>query len=50
MPKKSKIPKGKIKCPQCKELIEEGLIFCPECGVRIPDYLRWNSDSSVTIL
>jgi len=39
---RSKIQKGKIKCPTCKEIIEEGLIFCPECGNRIPEFLRYN--------
>ena len=44
--KKIKNPKGKIKCPECNELIDEGLVFCPECGVRIPEFLRFNPDSS----
>ncbi|MFX1258413.1 MAG: hypothetical protein ACFFAN_11175, partial [Promethearchaeota archaeon] len=26
------VPEGKIRCPDCKEIIEEGLTFCPECG------------------
>ncbi|TFF87261.1 MAG: zinc-ribbon domain-containing protein [Promethearchaeota archaeon] len=34
----------KIKCPDCKEEIDEGLQFCPECGHRIPDFLRFNPD------
>lgn len=38
----SDAPPGKIKCPHCKELIEEGLTFCPECGHRIPEFLRFN--------
>jgi len=32
--KKSKVPSGKIKCPDCEKIIEEGLTFCPECGKR----------------
>ncbi|MFO8020049.1 MAG: zinc ribbon domain-containing protein [Promethearchaeia archaeon] len=35
-------PEGKIKCPHCKEIIEEGLTFCPECGHRIAEFLRYN--------
>jgi len=50
MPKKSKIPKGKIKCPQCNQIIDEGLTFCPECGSRIPEFLRYNPDSTVGTL
>ena len=46
MPKKSKIPEGKIKCSQCNQLIDEGLTFCPECGKRIPEYFRFNPDST----
>ncbi len=44
MPKKSKIPEGKIKCPHCKEIIEDELQFCPECGNRIPKHLRWTQN------
>ncbi|MFX0188546.1 MAG: zinc ribbon domain-containing protein [Candidatus Hodarchaeota archaeon] len=47
MPKKSKIPDGKIKCPECNQIIDEGLTFCPECGKRIPEYFRFNPDSTV---
>jgi len=36
---------NKIKCPECKRLIDEGLIFCPECGSRIPEFLRFNPNS-----
>ena len=39
------IPSNKIKCPECKRLIDEGLSFCPECGGRIPDFLRFNPNS-----
>jgi hypothetical protein len=38
----SDAPAGKIKCPNCKKVIEEGLTFCPECGNRIPEFLRFN--------
>ena len=48
--KKSKIKlAGKIKCPECKEKIEEGLIFCPECGNRIPPWARFNPESSLSV-
>ena len=30
----SAIPEGKIKCPQCSEIIDDKLTFCPECGIR----------------
>lgn len=39
---RDKLPKGKIRCPECKEIIEEGLSFCPECGNRIAEFLRYN--------
>ncbi len=39
------IPSNKIKCPECKRLIDEGLSFCPECGGRIPEFLRFNPNS-----
>ena len=45
MAKKSKIPEGKIKCPECSLLIEEGLTFCPECGNRIPPWAQFNTNS-----
>ena len=48
--KKSKIPSGKIKCPDCEKVIEEGLTFCPECGNRIPPWAKFNQDSSPGIL
>ncbi|TFG08237.1 MAG: zinc-ribbon domain-containing protein [Promethearchaeota archaeon] len=44
--KKSKIPPGKIRCPECGRIIEEGLVFCPECGNRIPPWAQFNSNSS----
>ncbi|MHA1256410.1 MAG: zinc ribbon domain-containing protein [Promethearchaeota archaeon] len=40
---------GKIKCPDCKEIIDEGIVFCPECGNRIPEFLRYNPDSSLSV-
>ena len=40
---------GKIKCPDCKEIIDEGLIFCPECGNRVPPWARFNPDSSLSV-
>jgi len=40
-----RLPEGKIKCPECKRLIDEGLSFCPECGERIPEFLRFNPNS-----
>ena len=33
--KGSKNLSGKIKCPNCKEIIDEGSTFCPECGERL---------------
>lgn len=48
--KGSKNLSGKIKCPNCKENIDEGLTFCPECGNRIPEFLRYSPDSSIGIL
>jgi len=48
--KKSKVPSGKIKCPDCEKVIEEGLTFCPECGNRIPPWAKFNQDSSPGIL
>ena len=48
--KKSKVPRGKIKCPDCEKVIEEGLTFCPDCGNRIPPWAKFNQDSSPGIL
>lgn len=48
--KKSKVPSGKIKCPDCEKVIEEGLTFCPDCGNRIPPWAKFNQDSSPGIL
>ncbi len=39
-------PQGKIKCPECKKVIDEGLIFCPECGKRIPEFLRYRPETT----
>ncbi len=33
---------NKIRCPECKKLIDEGSVFCAECGARIPEFLRYN--------
>lgn len=41
-----KIPQNKIKCPECKRIIDEGLIFCPECGNRIPKFYRFNPNKT----
>ncbi|MHA2006807.1 MAG: zinc ribbon domain-containing protein [Promethearchaeota archaeon] len=40
------ISENKIKCPECKKLIDEGLTFCPDCGSRIPEFLRFNPNST----
>ena len=48
MTKKVKF-EGKIKCPKCKELIEEGLTFCPECGSRIEISQRYNPSLTDTL-
>lgn len=42
------VPQGKIKCPECKKIIEEGLTFCPECGNRIPEFLKYNPNNPNT--
>lgn len=34
---------NKIRCPECKKLIDEGSVFCAECGARIPEFLRYNT-------
>ena len=47
LPKKLKIIEGKIKCPNCGQIVDEGSTFCPECGSRIPEFLRFNPDPSV---
>jgi len=39
-------PLGKIKCPECHKTINEGLTFCPDCGARIPEFLRYNPNTS----
>jgi rRNA maturation endonuclease Nob1 len=39
-------PQNKIKCPECKKIIDEGLIFCPECGNRIPEFYRFNPNKT----
>ena len=41
-----KAPTNKIKCPECKKIIDEGLIFCPECGNRIPEFYRFNPNKT----
>ena len=46
MPKKEKLEPGKIICQSCHKIINEGLTFCPECGERIPEFLRFNPNSS----
>lgn len=46
----TRIPEGKVKCPDCEKLIDEGLAFCPECGSRIPDFLRFSSKPSSSIV
>ncbi len=33
---------NKIRCPECKKLIDEGSVFCAECGARVPEFLRYN--------
>ncbi len=38
-------PQGKIKCPECKKIINEGLTFCPECGNRIPEFFRYHLET-----
>ena len=46
MTKKSKFIEGQIKCPICKELIDENLTFCPECGSRIEISQRYTPSST----
>ncbi len=46
MVKKIRIPAGKIACQFCNKIIDEGLMFCPECGERIPEFFRFNPDST----
>jgi len=33
---------NKIRCPECKKLIDEGSVFCADCGARVPEFLRYN--------